>query len=59
MYLEVDMVIKNPGISWDNKYIKQALNKKISVEMDSSLFFKLCKNNPPDFGRSFCFLFRP
>ncbi len=43
-FTKVDMVIKNPGISWDNKYIKQALNKKIPVEMDSSLFFKLCKN---------------
>lgn len=43
-FTKVDMVIKNPGISWNNKYIKQALNKKIPVEMDSSLFFKLCKN---------------
>ncbi len=43
-FTKVDMVIKNPGISWNNKYIKQALGKKIPVEMDSSLFFKLCKN---------------
>ncbi|HFC76963.1 MAG TPA: UDP-N-acetylmuramoyl-L-alanine--D-glutamate ligase [Candidatus Moranbacteria bacterium] len=43
-FTKVDMVIKNPGISWDNKYIKKALDKKIPVEMDSSLFFKLCKN---------------
>lgn len=43
-FTKVDMVIKNPQIPWDNKYIKQALAKKIPVEMDSSLFFKLCKN---------------
>ncbi|MGW8184679.1 MAG: UDP-N-acetylmuramoyl-L-alanine--D-glutamate ligase [Candidatus Moraniibacteriota bacterium] len=43
-FSQVDMVIKNPQIPWDNKYIKEALNKKIPVEMDSSLFFKLCKN---------------
>jgi UDP-N-acetylmuramoylalanine--D-glutamate ligase len=43
-FTKVDMVIKNPQIPWDNKYIKQALTKKIPVEMDSSLFFKLCKN---------------
>ena len=43
-FTKVDMVIKNPGISWNNKYIKRALANKIPVEMDSSLFFKLCKN---------------
>jgi len=43
-FIKVDMIIKNPQIPWDNKYIKQALAKKISVEMDSSLFFKFCKN---------------
>lgn len=37
-----DMVIKNPMVRWDDKYIKAALAKKIPVEMDSSLFFKLC-----------------
>lgn len=43
-FTKVDMVIKNPQIPWNNKYIKEALNNKIPVEMDSSLFFKLCKN---------------
>lgn len=43
-FTKVDMVIKNPQIPWDNKYIKEALAKKIPVEMDSSLFFKLCDN---------------
>lgn len=43
-FTKVDMVIKNPQIPWDNKYIKEALSKKIPVEMDSSLFFKLCPN---------------
>ncbi len=41
---KTDLVIKNPAVPWNNKYIKSALDKKIPVEMDSSLFFKLCKN---------------
>ncbi len=43
-FTETDLVIKNPAVPWNNKYIKLALDKKIPVEMDSSLFFKLCKN---------------
>lgn len=43
-FTKVDMVIKNPQIPWDNKYIKEALKHNIPVEMDSSLFFKLCTN---------------
>ncbi len=43
-FTNVDMVIKNPAIAWTDKHIKLALEKKIPVEMDSSLFFKLCKN---------------
>jgi len=43
-FTKVDMVIKNPQIPWDNKYIKEALKNNIPVEMDSSLFFKLCPN---------------
>jgi len=40
-FTKVDMVIKNPLIPWNNKQIKLALEKKIPVEIDSSLFFKL------------------
>jgi UDP-N-acetylmuramoylalanine--D-glutamate ligase len=40
-----DIVIKNPAVHWSNKYIKMALEKKVPVEIDASLFFKLC-NNP-------------
>ncbi len=43
-FTNVDMVIKNPAVAWIDKHIKLALEKKIPVEMDSSLFFKLCKN---------------
>ncbi|HAI74147.1 MAG TPA: UDP-N-acetylmuramoyl-L-alanine--D-glutamate ligase [Candidatus Moranbacteria bacterium] len=43
-FIKTDLVIKNPAVSWNNKYIKLALDKKIPVEMDSSLFFKLCEN---------------
>ena len=40
----VDMVVKNPAVSWTNEYIQLALKNNIPVEIDSSLFFKLCKN---------------
>ncbi len=43
-FAKVDMVVKNPAARWDHKYIKLALEKNIPVEIDSSLFFKLCKN---------------
>lgn len=40
----VDMVIKNPMVRWKNKYIQAALKNGVKVEMDSSLFFRLCKS---------------
>lgn len=42
-FSKVDMVIKNPAAQWSDKHIKFALENKVPVEMDSSLFFKLCK----------------
>lgn len=41
-FTAVDMVIKNPVIPWTNDYVKLALKHHIPVEMDSSLFFRLC-----------------
>jgi len=43
-FTKADMIMKTPPAPWDNKYIKLALENKIPVEVDSSLFFKLCKN---------------
>jgi UDP-N-acetylmuramoylalanine--D-glutamate ligase len=43
-FVSTDMVIKNPAAPWTNKYIKLALEKKVPVEMDASLFFKFCRN---------------
>lgn len=43
-FSQADMILKTPPVPWDNKYVKIALDKKIPVEIDSSLFFKLCKN---------------
>lgn len=43
-FSSVDMVIKNPAARWDNEYVRAALDNNVPVEMDSSLFFKLCKN---------------
>lgn len=42
-FTNVDMVIKNPVIPWTNEYIKLAEKHKVPVEMDSSIFFALCK----------------
>lgn len=42
-FIHTDMVIKNPAIPWTNEYIKTALARNIPVEMDSSLFFALCR----------------
>lgn len=42
-FIRVDMVIKNPIIPWTNEYVKLAQSHHIPVEMDSSLFFALCK----------------
>jgi len=39
----VDMVVKGPSVPWTSKHIQAALKKKVPVEMDSSIFFKLCK----------------
>lgn len=41
-FRSADLVIKNPAVPWTNIYIKQARKSGIKVEMDSSLFFKLC-----------------
>lgn len=43
-FIKTDLVIKNPAVPWDSQYVKLALQNKIPVEMDSSLFFKLSKN---------------
>ncbi|HLC95416.1 MAG TPA: UDP-N-acetylmuramoyl-L-alanine--D-glutamate ligase [Patescibacteria group bacterium] len=42
-FMRVDMVIKNPVIPWTNEYVKLAQQHQIPVEMDSSIFFALCK----------------
>jgi len=41
-FRSADLVVKNPVVPWANTYIKQARKNGIKVEMDSSLFFKLC-----------------
>lgn len=43
-FTHTDMVIKNPAAPWSDKHIKLALEHNVPVEMDSSLFFRLCKN---------------
>lgn len=41
-FRSADLIIKNPAVPWTNTYIKTAQKNNIKVEMDSSLFFKLC-----------------
>jgi UDP-N-acetylmuramoylalanine--D-glutamate ligase len=43
-FSNVDLVVKNPAVPWDNPHVKLALESKVPVEMDSSLFFRFCKN---------------
>jgi len=43
-FTKVDMVVKNPGALWENKHIQLAFEHKVPVEMDSSLFFQICRN---------------
>ena len=42
-FTNVDLVVKGPAVPWNSKHIKAALEKKIPVEMDSSIFFKMCR----------------
>lgn len=42
-FTQTDMIIKTPLVPWNNKYVQVALAKKIPVEIDATLFFKLCK----------------
>ncbi|MCD6149767.1 UDP-N-acetylmuramoyl-L-alanine--D-glutamate ligase [bacterium] len=43
-FTKADMVIKTPAAPWNNKHIKLALENNVPVEVDSSLFFRLCQN---------------
>lgn len=43
-FTKVDMVVKTPPAPWSNKHIKLAQDNGVPVEMDSTLFFKLCRN---------------
>lgn len=41
-FTRVDLVVKNPAVSWNNKYIDLALKNKVPVKTDASLFFQFC-----------------
>ncbi|MFW5885078.1 MAG: UDP-N-acetylmuramoyl-L-alanine--D-glutamate ligase [Patescibacteria group bacterium] len=43
-FTQTDLVIKNPAVPWNNKYIRMAISHNIRVEMDSSLFMQFCKS---------------
>jgi len=39
-----DLIIKNPTVSWSNRYIQIAVKNKIPIEMDSSIFMEECES---------------
>ena len=41
-FKNVDLIIKNPGVPKDSKYLKMARKNKIPIETDIGLFFALC-----------------
>ena len=41
-FRNADMIIKNPGVRQNSKYLLEAKKYKIPIETDLSLFFKLC-----------------
>ncbi len=44
-FQKADLIIKNPTVPWDNKYIQIAFKNKIPIEMDSSIFMKEVKTS--------------
>ena len=41
-FIATDMVVRNPGVPKDSKFLEIARGAGIKIEMDSSLFFKFC-----------------
>lgn len=41
-FKNADLIIKNPGVPRDSKYLKIARKNKIPIETDIGLFFELC-----------------
>lgn len=44
-FKNADLVIKNPGVPKDSKYLKTAKKNKIPIETDVGLFFELCPSD--------------
>ncbi|MCX6740422.1 MAG: UDP-N-acetylmuramoyl-L-alanine--D-glutamate ligase [Candidatus Parcubacteria bacterium] len=44
-FIKADMIIKNPGVRRDSKYLQAAIAHKVLIETDLSLFFKLCQSD--------------
>lgn len=42
-FIETDLVIKNPGLSWTNPFIQIAETHNVPVTLDAGIFFDLCK----------------
>jgi len=42
-FTDTDMVIKNPGVPEDSKFLKAAKEKGVAIESDIGIFFELCR----------------
>lgn len=42
-FKQTDLVIKNPGVPRESKFLKIAIRNNIPVETDMSLFFRMCQ----------------
>jgi UDP-N-acetylmuramoylalanine--D-glutamate ligase len=41
-FIKTDMIIKNPGVPRDSKFLRSAMKNNIPIETDMSIFFRLC-----------------
>jgi len=41
-FADTDMVIKNPGVPEDSKFLKAAKDRGVAIESDIGIFFELC-----------------
>lgn len=44
-FIQADLVIKNPGVHGQNKFLEAAQKHHVPIETDLSLFFQLCPSN--------------
>lgn len=43
-FKNADLIIKNPGVRNNSKFLQVALNNNVDIDTDIGIFFKLCEN---------------